>query len=108
MLSPGAVKLMSSTPSLIRVSCDVEIGAEYAQGSATRECWLEDKLPFGCREAVTVTRLSVTIAGLMSFSVKSCGCAVLANESAGSDNVGCDCCREVDSVSDELRLGRRS
>ena len=66
------------------------------------------QLQLDCREAVTVTRLSVTIAGLMSFSVESCGWAVLANNSIESDNVGCDCCREFDNGSDDLRLGRRS
>ena len=103
--------LVPSTPSLIRVNCDVEVGTEYAQGSATRECWSVDRLPPDCREAVTVTRLSITIAGNLAFvlnSVVSCGCAVLANNSVEDDNVGCDCCREIDNVFDELRLGGRS
>ena len=113
MLRPEVVNMMlvPSTPSLIRVSCDVDVGTEYAQGSATRECWLVDRLPLGCREAVTVTRLSVTIAGNLAFvlnSVVSCGCAVLANNSVENDKIGCDCCHKVDNVSDKLRLGGRS
>ena len=110
MLRPGAVKpiLVSSTPSLIRVGCEVEVGTGDDQGSTNNEYWSLDRLPLGSREAVTITRLFIAVVGQMaSSSVEGCGCAALADNFVETDNVGCDCCGDVEHVSDELRLGGR-
>ena len=127
--SLGAVNLMSSTLVLIRIGCKVDVGTEGAQGSTNGECWSSDSSPRGSREAATTTRLFIAVilskADLLltSNSVKGCVCevvatprrrgvrrchfAVLANNLIECDNVGCDCCGDVDNVSDELRLDGR-
>ena len=114
---------------LIRISCDVVVGTEDAQVSTNSECWSLCRFELFRREAVTTTRLFIAVilskADLLltSNSVRGCVCevaatprrrgvrrchpAVLANNLIECDNVGFDCCGDVENVSDELRLDGR-